>query len=156
MGLYSGNSILGWRCSQSESTYHGSLDDEVDLSQRRGRTLPLENIEIVAVIRLRLTRIRVALLKGLGNSLSNRASPSSHQGSAKRDHHVSRHADDSLSVLIDLRMIMPFLSVLLLCFHRVRHTSMASVHWHQYAGLKFPDAQPWYQITISLCASRSE
>jgi hypothetical protein len=73
-GLYC-NPILGWRCSQSEPTYHGSLDDEVDLSQRRGRTLPLENIEIVAVIRLRLTRIRVALLKGLGNSLSNRASP---------------------------------------------------------------------------------
>jgi hypothetical protein len=37
-----------------------------------------------------------------------------------------------------------------------RHTSMASVHWHQYAGLKFPDAQPWYQSTISLCASRAE
>jgi hypothetical protein len=43
-----------------------------------------------------------------------------------------------------------------LCFHKARHTSMASVHWHQYAGLKFPDAQPWYQSTISLCASRAE
>ena len=39
---------------------------------------------------------------------------------------------------------------------KLRHTSMASVHWHQYANLKFPDAQPWYQSTVSLCASRAE
>jgi hypothetical protein len=50
--LHSGDAILGRRCGQGKPTNHGSLDEEVDLSQRRGRTLPLQNLEIVAVLGL--------------------------------------------------------------------------------------------------------
>src|SRR5271167_733307 len=51
-GLYSGDTILGRRGDQGEAPDHHAFDHIVEPAQRSIRTLPLENLEIVAVIRL--------------------------------------------------------------------------------------------------------
>src|SRR4029450_11442460 len=73
--LHSGHAILSRRGCQGEPTDHRSLNNKVHLAQRRGGTLPFQNLEIVAVIRL--TPLRVALLQRFGDLLSHRTSPSS-------------------------------------------------------------------------------
>src|SRR6516165_29207 len=70
-GLHAGDAILRGRRSQSKSTDHGSLDYKVHLSQWRLGSLPFQNLEIVAMVRLRLTGIRITLLKSFGHSFPN-------------------------------------------------------------------------------------
>src|SRR6266567_3516507 len=131
--LHSGDAILRRRCGQCEPANHSSLNDKVDLPQRRGRTLPLQNLEIVAVVGLTSIRVRITLLKGLGHSLSDRASPSAIRVLPRQPVMFPRCADDSLRVLVYLGIIVLFLGVIFLRFDE----AAADLNSVQFVG---PDA----------------
>src|SRR5207249_3489077 len=50
--LHAGNTVLGGRRSEGKPANHYSLHDKIHLSKRRSGTLPLQHLEIIAVIRL--------------------------------------------------------------------------------------------------------
>src|SRR6516225_5488887 len=70
-GLHAGDAILRGRRSQCKPANHCSFDDKVHLSKGRVGSLPFQNLEIVAMVRLRLTGIRITLLKSFGHSFPN-------------------------------------------------------------------------------------
>src|SRR5438094_5122444 len=132
--------VLGGRGSQGKPPDHGILNDEIHLPQGRRRALPLQDLEIITVIRLRLTRIRIALLEGLGDFFSNRASPRPICILPRQAVMFSWGADDSLCVLVYLRIVVLFFSVLVLCFDETT-TNLNSV---QFVS---PDAPIQYFLT---------
>src|SRR5205807_1300484 len=71
--LHTCDPVFCRRSRERKPTDHGTLYEKIHLSHRRGGTLPLQNLEIVAVIRLSF--IAIALLQGLDNILSDGASP---------------------------------------------------------------------------------
>src|SRR4029077_9845622 len=74
-GHDSSHAILGGRSSEGEPADHRAANHEVHLSHGRRRSLSLEHLEVVTVIRL--NPLRVALLQRFGDFFSNRTSPSS-------------------------------------------------------------------------------
>ena len=109
------DSILGRCGGQGKSTDHGSLNDKVHLSQGRRGTLTLQNLEVVAVIRLSF--IRIALRQGLGDPLSDGTAPRAIRVLPRQAVLFSRGADDALGVLVHLGIIVLLLSVFVLRFH---------------------------------------
>jgi hypothetical protein len=77
--------------------------------------LSLQNLEIVTVIGLALTRI--ALLDRLGNMFPDRASPASIRILPGKAIMFSWCADNALCVLVHLVIIMFFQSIFVLSFH---------------------------------------
>jgi hypothetical protein len=67
------------------------------------------------VIRLRLTRIRIALLERFGDFFSDRTSPSAVRVLPCEAVMFARRANDSLRLLGHLRIIVLFLGILVLC-----------------------------------------
>src|SRR5439155_21770343 len=96
-----------------ESADHCALDHEVHLSQRRRRSLPLEHLEIVTVIRPAL--LRITFLERLGDFVSNRTSPRPVRVLPCQTVVFSWRANDSLRVLVHLGIIVLFLGILVLC-----------------------------------------
>src|SRR5713101_3530415 len=109
------DSILGRYGGQGKSTDHGSLNDKVQLSQGRRGTLTLQNLEVVAVIRLSF--IRIALRQGLGDPLSDGTAPRAIRVLPRQPIVFPRGADDPLGVLVHLGIIVLLLSVFVLRFH---------------------------------------
>src|SRR4029450_501724 len=101
---------------ERESADHGPANHEVHFSHGRRRSLPLQNFKVIAVIRLRLTRIRIALLERFGDFFSDRTSPSAIRVLPRQAVMFTRRADNSLRVLVYLRIIVLFLGVLMLVF----------------------------------------
>src|SRR4029453_2500348 len=90
-----------------------SFHDKVHLAQRRSGTLPFQNFEIVAV--KWLTPLCVALLQRFGDFFSNWTSPRSVRVLPRQTIMFPRRADDSLRVLVVLRIVVFFLGILVLC-----------------------------------------
>src|SRR5436190_22871681 len=71
----SSHPIFSRGSGEGEPADHCTANYKVHLSHRRRRSLPFQHLKVVAVIRLRLTRNRIALLQRLGDFFSNRTSP---------------------------------------------------------------------------------
>src|SRR5262249_9680336 len=108
--------IFSRRSSKGESADHRPANHEIHLSHRCRRSLSLQHLKVVAMIRCASFRL-VAFLKSFGDFFSNRSSPSPVSVLPREAIMFSRRAEDTLCVLVYLRTIMLFLSILMLCLN---------------------------------------
>src|SRR5688572_16658892 len=103
--LHAGDGVFRWGGRQREAADHGALDDVVQPSEGRCRTLPGEDLEVVAVIRL--AAFRVALRDRAGDAFTHRSIPRAVRCLPRQTVLLSRCADDPLRVLVDLVALAP-------------------------------------------------
>src|SRR4029077_2809687 len=97
--LNSRDPVIGRNRNQCEPADHDSVDHIVELTQRRCRTLPLQNFKEIAMVRLRAAG--VAFLDGPRNALADGTARSTIFVFPVETIALSRGADDPLRVLID-------------------------------------------------------
>ena len=115
-GLHSRNSMLSGSCRQGEPADHGAFHDEIHLAHGSSWSLSFQHLEIVAM--KWLSFFRVALLERFRDSFSDRTRPGAIRFFPRQTVMFAGSADDSLRVLIHLRIVMLLLSIFMLCFHK--------------------------------------
>ena len=110
--LHAGLLVVRRRRDEGEATDHRALDDEVELAERRRRALPLQDLEVVAVVRLVL--VPVALRDRAGDLLAHRSAPGAVRVLPGETVLLSRGADDLLRVLVHARAVAALRGVLVL------------------------------------------
>jgi hypothetical protein len=111
-GFHPGHPIVGRRRREREAADHGPLHDEVQLSERRRGALPLQDLEIVAVIGGAL--LRITLGDRTGELLSQRSTESPVGIAPDEAVLLSLAADDLLRVLVEARAVVLLEGVLVL------------------------------------------
>src|SRR3954453_17764921 len=115
-GLDAGDTVLGRRRDQRKSPDHGVLDQVVELTQRCGRPLAFQDLEIVAMVGSVLLQ-GVSFREGFGNSFAHPASGGTVGVLPIEAVLFSGSADESLRVLIDAGIVMDGGSVIALRFN---------------------------------------
>ena len=110
--LHARDTIFRRHGNQRKPADHRALDHVVELAERRSRTLPFQNFEVVAVEGLPL--VPVAFLNGLRDRLADGTSPTAVRILPGQPILFSRCADDSLRVLIHSGVVVDLLGVFLL------------------------------------------
>src|SRR5262249_13746398 len=96
-GLDARDAVLNRRSGKREAADHRSLDDVVELPERRRRPLSFQDLEEVAVIRL---AGRVALLDRAGDLFADGSAPRAVGVLPRQAVLLARRADDPLRVLV--------------------------------------------------------
>ena len=97
--LHAGDAVFRRRRDQRESANHGAADHVVELAQRRGGALALQDLKDVAVIRGRRVH-GVALFDRLGHRFADRAAVAAVGVLPVQAVLLARRADDALRVLV--------------------------------------------------------
>src|SRR5215469_14676499 len=115
--LHSGHPVFSWCSYQSEASDHHASDHEVHFAMRRGRTLPLENLEEITVVRLGSTS--VTLFNRSGSFFTEWTAPRAIRISPGQAILLAGSAEDALRVLIHIVAFARFEGVFLLRLHVV-------------------------------------
>src|SRR5690348_10321718 len=110
--LYAGDAVFCRSGNKAESTDHDALDYVIELAERRGRTLPLQHLEIVAV-KTGLAGL-IAFLYRLSNWPADGPARCSIGILPIQTIVLPGRTEDSLRILVHARIVMYLRSVFLL------------------------------------------
>src|SRR5262249_23195284 len=114
-GLDSGDSVLRWSSDERETADHRSLDHIVQLTKRSRRSLTLQDLEEVAVVRF--ITVAVTALNCLSYVFANWSVPGAIRVLPGKAILLAGGADDLLGVLIDVVALSFLQGVLVLSVH---------------------------------------
>ena len=104
-GLHAGHQVLRRRGDQGEAADHHTLHHEVQLPERRRRTLPFQHLEVVPMVWRRA--LGVALRDRPGDRLPDGSLPASIGGLPGQTIPLPGRADDALGILVHPRTFVP-------------------------------------------------
>src|SRR4029079_8232795 len=114
-GLDAAHAVFGRRRDERKAANHHAFDYEVELAEWRGRALPFQDLEEVAVIGLGAAR--VTLRDRAGDLFAYWATPGSIRVLPCQSVPLARCTDDALGILVDVIALTRLQGILVLRLH---------------------------------------